>query len=115
MYDKGTKKIRADLICLEEETVREDEELLLFDPNEPWKKTRLPAGDFELKEILVPVFKKGECVYESPSTMEIRDFCTREKDTLWDETRRFENPHKVYVDLSKKLYDLKMELLGRNF
>ncbi len=115
VYDKGTKKIRADLICLEEETVREDEELLLFDPNEPWKKTRLPAGDFELKEILVPVFKKGECVYESPSTMEIRDFCTREKDTLWDETRRFENPHKVYVDLSKKLYDLKMELLGRNF
>lgn len=115
VYDKGTKKIRADLICLEEETVREDEELLLFDPNEPWKKTRLPAGDFELKEILVPVFKKGECVYESPSTMEIRDFCTREKDTLWDETKRFENPHKVYVDLSKKLYDLKMELLGRNF
>ena len=115
VYDKGTKKIRADLICLEEETVREYEELLLFDPNEPWKKTRLPAGDFELKEILVPVFKKGECVYESPSTMEIRDFCTREKDTLWDETRRFENPHKVYVDLSKKLYDLKMELLGRNF
>ena len=115
VYDKGTKKIRADLICLEEETVREDEELLLFDPNEPWKKTRLPAGDFELREILVPVFKKGECVYESPSTMEIRDFCTREKDTLWDETRRFENPHKVYVDLSKKLYDLKMELLGRNF
>ena len=115
VYDKGTKKIRADLICLEEETVTEDEELMLFDPNEPWKKTLLPAGDFELKEILVPIFKNGECVYESPETMEIRDFCTREKDTLWDETRRFENPHKVYVDLSKKLYDLKMELLGHHF
>ncbi len=111
VYDKGTGKLRADLICLEEEVFTEDEELLLFDPAEPWKKTRLPAGDFELKELMVPIFKDGECVYESPKTMDIRDFCTKEKETLWDETMRFENPHKVYVDLSQKLYDLKMKLL----
>ena len=111
VYDKGTGKLRADLICLEDETFREDEELLLFDPSEPWKKTRLPAGDFALQEIMVPIFKSGECVYESPKTMDIREFCMREKETLWDETKRFENPHKVYVDLSQKLYDLKMELL----
>ncbi|MCR4655115.1 MAG: nicotinate phosphoribosyltransferase [Lachnospiraceae bacterium] len=111
VYDKGTGKLRADLICLEDEVFTEDEELLLFDPKETWKKTRLPAGDFELKELMVPVFINGECVYESPETMDIRDFCTKEKETLWDETMRFENPHKVYVDLSRKLYDLKFKLL----
>ncbi len=111
VYDKGTGKLRADLICLEDEVFTEDEELLLFDPNEIWKKTRLPAGDYELKELMVPIFINGECVYESPETMDIRDFCTKEKETLWDETKRFENPHKVYVDLSQKLYDLKLKLL----
>ncbi|HAG69301.1 MAG TPA: nicotinate phosphoribosyltransferase [Lachnospiraceae bacterium] len=114
VYDKGTGKLRADLICLEEEVFKEEDELLLFDPHEPWKKTRLPAGDYELKELMIPVFIKGKCVYESPSTMEIRDFCTKEKETLWDETMRFENPHKVYVDLSQKLYDLKMKLLSEH-
>ena len=66
-----------------------------------------------LREILVPIFKNGQCVYESPKVMEIREYCNREKDTLWDETKRFINPHKVYVDLSKKLYDIKIQLLDQ--
>ena len=60
---------------------------------------------------MVPVFLKGECVYTSPSVMEIRDYCTREKDTLWEETKRFENPHEVYVDLSNRLFKIKNDLL----
>ena len=61
--------------------------------------------------MLVPVFLKGECVYTSPSVMEIRDICMKEKDTLWDETKRLANPHTVYVDLSDRLYQIKSELL----
>ena len=53
----------------------------------------------------------GECVYTSPSVMEIRDYCLKDQDTMWDETRRFANPHEVYVDLSSKLYDIKISLL----
>ena len=113
IYDKETGKIKADLICLVGETFSEDEPLLLFDPLEPWKKTKLPAGSFTLRELLVPIFKGGQCCYKSPKVMEIRDYCTKEKDTLWDETKRFVNPHKVYVDLSKKLYDTKIELLDK--
>ena len=45
--------------------------------------------------------------------MEIRDYCAKELDTLWDETRRFVNPHNVYVDLSQKLYDTKISLLDK--
>jgi len=63
--------------------------------------------------LLVPIFQKGKCVYESPKVMDIREYCMKEKDTLWDETKRFVNPHKVYVDLSKKLYDTKIQLLDR--
>ena len=63
------------------------------------------------RELLVPVFKEGRCVYQSPSVMEIRDICAKELDTLWDETRRFSNPHKVYIDLSRRLYDMKYVLL----
>ena len=64
-----------------------------------------------MREILKPVFIHGECVYTSPSVMEIAAYCQQEKDTLWDETKRLFYPHKVYVDLSKRLYDTKTKLL----
>ncbi|MBR1876478.1 MAG: nicotinate phosphoribosyltransferase [Lachnospiraceae bacterium] len=111
IYDEE-KKVKADLICLEEETFTEDSEILLFDPHEPWKKTRLKPRQFTLREIMIPVFKDGRCVYTSPSVMEIRDFCLKELDMLWDETRRLVNPHMIYVDLSQKLYDMKINLLN---
>ena len=66
-----------------------------------------------MRELLVPVFKNGECVYESPSVMEIREICTKEKETIWDETKRFVNPAEIHVDLSSKLYALKEELLQK--
>ena len=112
VYDKKTGKMKADLITLEEESFDEEDELLLFDPLETWKKTRLIGGTFTMREMLVPVMKNGECIYQSPAVMEIRDYCRQELDTLWEETRRLVNPHKVYVDLSRKLYEIKKELLG---
>lgn len=111
IYDKETSKIRADLICLADETFDEGKDMIIFDPLETWKKTKFKAGTYTLREMLVPVFLKGECVYTSPSVMEIRDYCTQEKETLWEETKRFANPHKVYVDLSDRLYRIKSELL----
>ena len=111
VYEKETGKIKADLICLEEESFSEEDALLLFDPLEPWKKTKLAAGTFTLRELLVHVFDKGRCCYESPKVMDIRSYSEKEKDTLWEETKRFVNPHKVYVDLSQKLYDTKIKLL----
>ncbi|GFI69290.1 hypothetical protein IMSAG249_01111 [Lachnospiraceae bacterium] len=113
VYEKDTHKIEADLICLTDETFDETEPMLLFDPLEPWKKTRLPGGSYTLRELMVPVFKDGECCYESPKVMDIRAYCQRELDTLWDETKRFVNPHQIYVDLSKKLYDIKIRLLDQ--
>ena len=111
IYDKQTGKIKADLISLVDDIFDTNEPLLLFDPSEPWKKTKLPAGSYTMKEILVPVFLNGECVYESPSVMEIRAFCQQELETLWDETKRLINPYTVYVDLSPRLYDMKINLL----
>ncbi|MDD3218618.1 MAG: nicotinate phosphoribosyltransferase [Lachnospiraceae bacterium] len=111
IYDKETGKIRADLICLADETFDEAEDMIIFDPLETWKKTKIRGGSYTLRELLVPVFLKGTCVYESPSVMELRDICTKEKDTLWDETKRLVNPHNVYVDLSNKLFKIKSELL----
>lgn len=111
IYDKATGKIRADLICLAEETFDESQDMVIFDPIETWKKTRLLGGSYSLRELLVPVFKKGTCIYESPSVKEIQKVCKKEKESLWDETMRLINPHNVYVDLSKKLYHLKSRLL----
>ncbi len=111
VYDKETGKIRADLICFADETYDTSEELLLFDLNATWKKT-LPGGSYTMREILKPVFIHGECVYNSPSVMEIAQYCRQEKDTLWDETKRLFYPHRVYVDLSQKLYDTKSRLLN---
>ena len=113
IYDKESGKIKADLICMDDETYTEDEPMRLFSPTEPWKKTTLAPGTYTLRELMVPVFKQGECVYESPKVMDIRAYCLQEQDTLWEETKRFVNPHKVYVDLSKKLYDTKISLLDK--
>lgn len=111
IYDKETGMLKADVIALADETISEDEPLLLFDPVETWKKTKLPAGSFKVRELLIPVFLHGEQVYTSPKVMDIRSYCQDELAHIWDETKRLVNPHKVYVDLTRKLYNLKTELL----
>jgi len=113
VYEKVSGKIKADLICLADEVYDENEDLSLFDPLEPWKKTKLKGGTYTLRSLLIKVFEKGECVYKSPKVMDIRKYCLKEQNTLWEETKRFANPHEVYVDLSKKLYDMKLELLDQ--
>ena len=111
IYDKETHKMIADLICFVDEEFDPAEELLLFDPDATWKKTRLPGGSYTMRKLLVPIFIAGECVYESPTVMEIAAYCKEEKETLWDETKRLFNPHRVYIDLSQKLYDTKTNIL----
>ena len=111
IYEKADHKIKADLICLADEVFDESRDLTIFDPLETWKRTKLKAGTYELRELLVSVFRKGECVYTSPSVMELRDICSKELDTLWEEHRRLINPSQMYVDLSDKLYDIKKNLL----
>ncbi|MCL2253743.1 MAG: nicotinate phosphoribosyltransferase [Lachnospiraceae bacterium] len=112
IYDKESQKIKADLICLDDEVYDENQPLRLFDPNEPWKKTILDSGSYIIRELMIPIFRNGKCVYASPPVMAIREYCQQELLTLWDETRRFVNPHLVYVDLSKDLYDMKINLLS---
>ena len=103
--------IVADLIALADEQFSADDPLLLFDPIETWKKTLLPGGSYRMKELLVPVFEKGSCVYEAPKVMDIRQHCKEELATLWEESKRFEYPHQTYVDLSRKLWNVKTGLL----
>lgn len=111
IYDKASGKIRADLICLDGETFDESQDMIIFDPLETWKKTKIHGGTYSLRQLLAPVFQKGQCVYTSPSVMELQEICRQEKETLWEETKRLVNPHEVYVDLSDKLYKMKAELL----
>lgn len=113
IYDNSSNKIKADLICLYDEVFDESQDMRLFDPNEPWKKTTLPGGSYHMKELFVKVIENGRRVYTSPSVLEIRDYCDREKATLWEENKRFVNPSKIHVDLSQKLYDMKQELLNQ--
>ena len=105
--------IVADLIALADEEFSSEDPLLLFDPIETWKKTLLPGGSYTMRELLIPVFRNGECVYESPTVMEIQKRCREELNTLWEESKRFEYPHQTYVDLSRKLWNLKNSLLDR--
>ena len=110
-YDKETGKIRADLIALADEVYDPEKDLVVFDPTATWKKTKLVGGTYTVRELLVPIFEKGTCVYTCPSMAELREHCRKEKETLWEETMRLVNPQQVYVDLSQKLFDLKMHLL----
>ena len=111
IYDKENGKIIADLICLVGEKFDTNNSLLLFDPQETWKKTLLAPGSYTMRELLVPVFLNGECVYESPKVMDIQKYCKEELDTLWAESKRLVNPHTVHVDLSNELWQTKQKLL----
>ncbi len=109
IYDKQNGKATADLICVHDEVIDETKPLEIFDPVQTWK--RKVCEDYTLRELLVPVFRDGECVYHSPHISEIQQYCRAQVDTLWEEVTRFENPHRYYVDLSHKLWDIKHELL----
>lgn len=109
IFDKETGRAIADLLCVYDETIDETKPLTIFDPKETWKKKTLE--NYYVRELLVPIFKDGECVYKTPGISEIREYCLGEVDTLWDEVKRFENPHTYYVDLSEKLWNIKQRLL----
>lgn len=108
-YDKESGKALADELCLRDEFVDENEPHTIFDPNAEWKTKTLT--DFTVRDLQVKVFSNGKLVYDLPELADIKKYCEQQVDTLWDEVKRFENPHTYYVDLSKRLWDEKHRLL----
>ena len=106
------KSEKVEKAQLHHEEYDENKEVTLFDPIDTWKKKKLEKGTYTVRELLEPIFINGECVYKSDSVMEIRDYCTKEKETLSEENKRFVNPHPVHVDLSYELWDLKNEMIN---
>ena len=111
-YGNDTGKAIADYLCLNDETVDDSKDLEIFDPEATWKTKTV--YNFTAKELQVPIFKNGQLVYQCPSLQEIRAYCLEQVDKLWDEVKRFDNPHTYYVDLSQKLWDIKYKLLKNN-
>lgn len=115
LFDKDNNKALADVITVDGENLPEEcgegEGYEIFDPNAIWKRKTLT--NFYAKNIRVPLFLNGECVYKSPGIEEIKKNCEEQMKTLWDEMLRFENPQTYYVDLSQALWDMKEELLNK--
>ena len=109
VYDLDTDKAIADLISLNGEVFDYNKPLELFHPNYTWKKKKVK--NYKIKELMVKIIDKGNCIYKSPSVMDIKEFSIKEREYLWSEIRRLQNPHQYYVDLSKDLWNLKEFLL----
>ncbi|MBO7311167.1 MAG: nicotinate phosphoribosyltransferase [Clostridia bacterium] len=107
---RETGKAEADLICVYDEVVDDTEPLEIFDPEHTWKRKKLE--NFTAEELLVPIFKNGELVYKLPTIEQIRERCKNEIEGMWDEVRRFSNPHNYYVDLSQKLWQIKHDMIS---
>ena len=112
IFSRETGQAIADYITCHDEIIDEGAPLVLFDPDAVWKK-RTVRG-FECREILVPVFEGGKLVYELPNLADIQSYCKEEVGRLWEEVKRFEHPHRYYVDLSQKLWQMKQDLLLEN-
>lgn len=108
-YDKENGKALADELCVYDEIISSEQPHTIFDPNAAWKTKTLT--NFTVRELLVPIFKNGECIYKLPKLSDIQAYCAEQIELLWDEVKRFENPHTYYVDLSKKLWNVKQKLL----
>ncbi len=111
-FGNDTGKAIADYLCVYDEIVDDSRDMVIFDPDATWKTKTV--YNFTARELQVPIFKNGELVYQLPALEEIRTYCMQQVDTLWDEVKRFDNPHTYYVDLSQKLWDIKYGLLKRN-
>jgi nicotinate phosphoribosyltransferase len=112
LYDRATGKAEADYICLHDEKLDETKPLELFDPQTTWKRKTLT--NFTARVLQAPVYRGGRLVYQQPKLQDIQTYCAQQVDTLWNEVKRFDYPHKYYVDLSQKLWDIKRELLTRS-
>ncbi len=110
LFDNETGKAVADVITLADEVIDSSKPYTIFDPEQPYKKTTLT--NFTARRLRVPIFIKGECVYKSPDIDEIREYCRQQLELIWDEVKRFENPHEYYVDLSFPLWELKQKMLS---
>lgn len=108
-FDKQSGKALGDVLCVHDEVIDESKPYTLFDPIHTWKKKILT--DYEVKPLLVPIFENGKKAYNSPDIHTIRSYCMSQLDTLWEQIKRFEYPQTYYVDLSKKLWTVKNDLL----
>ena len=111
-FGNDTGKAIADYLCVYDETVDDSRDMEIFDPEATWKTKTV--YNFTAKELQVPIFRNGELVYQCPDLESIRNYCMEQVDILWDEVKRFDNPHTYYVDLSQKLWDIKYGLLKKN-
>ena len=110
LFDRGSGKAIADVLTTRDEVIDESKPYELFDPEYTWK--RKTVSNFRAERLLARIFDKGICVYESPGLKAIKSYCKEQIDTLWDEVKRFENPHKYYVDLSTPLWEMRDRLIG---
>ncbi|MEG2380650.1 MAG: nicotinate phosphoribosyltransferase [Oscillospiraceae bacterium] len=112
LYSNETGQAIADVLTKYDEEIDETKPYEIFDPQNTWKRKKI--FDFKAVELQAPIFENGKCVYETPTLKEIRTYCKNECDLIWDEVKRFENPHTYYVDLSQKLWDIRYELLSQH-
>ena len=110
LFDNESGKALADELCVYDEIIDDTVPHTIFDPNATWKRKTLT--NFSAKVLQVPIFKNGELVYTLPGADQIRLYCSEQTGSLWNEVKRFENPHTYYVDLSEKLWNIKQQLLS---
>ncbi len=110
LYSRETSQAMADIVTLHDETIDDSRPYELFDPEHVWR--RKTVRDFYARPLLKQIFKQGKCVYDSPALEVLREYCRMEIDGLWDEVKRFENPHAYYVDLSEQLWQMKNNMLS---
>lgn len=113
LFDRDSGKMLADVLTLHDEVIDDTQPYEIFDPEYTYKRKTLT--NFRAELLLVPVFVKGECVYDSPSLPEIQQYCRAQLANLWEEVKRFENPQNYYVDLSPKLWELKHRMLSKKY
>ncbi|MFA7637287.1 MAG: nicotinate phosphoribosyltransferase [Monoglobales bacterium] len=112
LYSKDSGEAFADVVTLHDEVIDDTQPFEIFDPDHTWK--RKTVTNFTAKPLLKKIFDKGECIYDLPDVKEVREYCQSQLATIWEEVKRFENPHKYYVDLSEKLWNIKTDLIKNN-
>jgi nicotinate phosphoribosyltransferase len=85
-------------------------EVTLVDPLDPTRRRSFHPTDPHT-ELLVPVFRKGQRVYEPPTLSETRDHARAQLAAFHAGVKRFANPHQYPVGLEAGLQEHKTRLI----
>lgn len=84
--------------------------LVMVDPSDMTRRKQFPS-DASYEDLLRPIFRDGQCVYQPKTLQEIRERVVQDLSRCHEGIKRLAHPHSYPVGLEKGLFDRKAKMI----